>query len=294
MNGSISLGLVDTPNFEQLVSATMLKKIKEVDCFARSQYGNLDIIKTLEFYTKRYVKQLPDFASIDQDTLIVDVGTGFGWLAMAFAFATPAKIVAIDANESRLNAGKEIAGILGIADRIDWRTGILGELPLEDKEADIVYCIEVIEHINKSQEAIQDLSRISQNLVIVTTPNLWFPIIAHDTQLPFCHWLPIPLRKKYALLFNRHKREIDNLFWSPYLLQQAFREFKPVSQWLHYASYQDYQTTFPYYLPYDRGRHVKELSPIKKIYYGLVAKLGIYSHWLLPSLAYVFQRKVNN
>ena len=291
MNASTSLGSIDTPNFERLISATMLAEIKEVEYFARSQYSNLDIIKTLEFYTNRYVKQLPDFTSIDRNTTIVDVGAGFGWLSMAFALTTPAKIVAFDANEPRLKAGEKIAKILGLQDRIIWKTGVLGSLPLKDKEADIVYCIEVIEHVERSKAAIEDLCRISRNLVIATTPNLWFPIIAHDTQLPFCHWLPIPLRKIYAKLFNREDREVDNLFWSPYSLQKAMRDFKPISPWLHYASYKNYRATFPYYLPYGRGRDVRQLGSVKKIYYDLVARLGIYSHWLLPSLAYVFQRR---
>ncbi len=279
------------PQYQQLVSQTMVEEIKQIEYYTQSQYGNLDIAKTLEFYTNRYVKQLLDFTSINHDTVIVDVGAGFGWLSMAFVYSTEAKLIAIDTNEVRLNAGKKIANILGIGDKIDWSTGTLGELPVKDKAADVVYCIEVIEHVYKSQDAIHDLCRIANNLIIITTPNLWFPIIAHDTQLPFCHWLPIPLRRKYAKLFSRHERENDNLFWSPYSLQKEMKEFKPISKWLHYASYQKFKDTFPFYLPYGKGRYVKKLGLRKKIYYDLVSKLAIYSHWLLPSLAYVFKRK---
>ncbi|WP_019503545.1 bifunctional 2-polyprenyl-6-hydroxyphenol methylase/3-demethylubiquinol 3-O-methyltransferase UbiG [Pleurocapsa sp. PCC 7319] len=279
------------PKYKQLIANTMLEDIRKVEYYAQSQYRDLDIVETLKFYTNRYVKQLFDFASINSNTVILDVGAGFGWLSMAFAYSTEAKIIAIDLNETRLNAGKKIANILGIEDKIDWRIGALGDLPIKDQEADIVYCIEVIEHVYKSKAAIYDLSRVTKDLVIVTTPNLWFPIIAHDTQLPFCHWLPISWRKRYAKLFDRHKREIDNLFWSPYSLQKELKEFKPISQWLHYTSYQKFKDTFPFYLPYGTGKYLNKLSLSKKLYYDIISKLGIYSHWFLPSLAYVFKRK---
>ena len=291
MTSNLNSHSFQIPQYKQLVSKEMLEEIRKVDFYTQSQYGNLDIPETLEFYTKRFVKQLLDFTSIDDKTVIADVGAGFGWLSMAFAYSTEAKLIAIDGDEARLNAGREIATILGIEDRIDWRTGLLGNLPVEDKEADVVYCIEVIEHVYRSKDAIHDLCRISNNLTVITTPNLWFPVVAHDTQLPFCHWLPIPLRKRYAKLFNRQDKEIDNLFWSPSSLQREFKDFQPISKWLHYASYDNFKETFPFYLPYGKGRYVPKLGSKKKMYYDLVSKLGIYSHSLLPSLAYVFQRK---
>lgn len=279
------------PNYKSLVSDGMTEKIRKVEYFAHTHYCDLKIAETLMFYTDRYVRQLLDFTPIDENTVIADVGAGFGWLSMAFAFSTDARIVAIERNEERLRAGIEIAEILGIAHKIDWRIGSLGELPLGDQEADVVYCIEVLEHVYKSTDAIRDLARVSGNLLILTTPNLWFPAIAHDTRLPFCHWLPIPIRKVYAQLFDRTHTENDNLFWSPLSLRENTPEFKPVSKWLHYASYQKFKDTFPFYKPYGRGSYVTKIGFKKKLYYDLVSRLGIYSHWVLPSLACVLKRK---
>jgi len=245
----------------------------------------------LDFYTNRYVKQLFNFTTPNEDTIIADVGTGFGWLAIAFAYCTDSKIIAIDENEERLKAGRQIANILGVEHKIDWRVGSLGKLPLDQKEAHIVYCIEVLEHVYRAAGAIQDLCRVSSEFMIITTPNLWFPIIAHDTQLPICHWLPIPIRKVYAKLFKRQDRENDNLFWSPYSLKKNMPGFKPVSKWLHYASYKNHKDTYPFYLPYGNGKYVSGMGKNKKLYYDLVSKFGMLSHWILPSLAYVFKRE---
>jgi ubiquinone/menaquinone biosynthesis C-methylase UbiE len=278
------------PEYAKIISLAMIKEIRKVDYFQRSQYRDLEIVDTLLFYTNRFVRQLYDFSVVNDETVIVDVGAGFGWLSMAFAFSTQANILAIETNEARLNAGKQIADILCIGNKINWRIGNLGKLPLDNKVADAVYCIEVLEHVHGDSMAIYDLCRVSNDLVILTTPNKWFPIIAHDTQLPFCHWFPIPLRKIYAKLFDYKNRENGNLFWSPLSLQKNMKEFKPISNWLHYKSLDNYIKTFPCYLPYRKGKYISKIGNLQKMYYNIISKFGIYSHYLTPSLSYVFKR----
>lgn len=278
------------PDYSSIISEEIDAEIRQIEHFADSQFRDLDIAKTLEFYTNRYVRQIFDFTSITNETVIADVGAGFGWLPIAFALTTDARLISIDADDKRVAAGKRIAELLGVGDRIDWRTGVLGALPLEDREADISYCIEVLEHVQKDPETVKDLCRVTREFIVLTTPNLWFPVVAHDTRLPFCHWLPMPLRQVYARIFNRHRSEKGNLFWSPYSLRKNMAGFRPVSKWLHYSSLSRFKETFPYYLPYGRGKHVNKLGKIQGAYYELVSKLGMPSHYFLPSLAYVFHR----
>jgi SAM-dependent methyltransferase len=286
----ITAGSAEDIDFRELVPSSASENIKRVDYFSQSLYSNLDVPQTLEFYTNRYVRQLYDFAPVSNSTTIVDVGAGFGWLCMAFALTTEARVIAVDIDAPRLKAAENIARILGVGHRIDWRIGGLGDLPLADREADVVYCIEVLEHVRRSSRAVRSLCDAAADLVVLTTPNLWFPVIAHDTQLPLCHWLPFPLRRVYARLFNRQDHENDNLFWSPYSLRKAMPDFEPVSDWLHFSSYQKFLKTFPYYLPYGRGSYVNRMGPAKSAYYGVVSRLGKLSHWVVPSLAYVFKR----
>lgn len=290
---SKTYGNFQMPSYKKLISEDMIHDIRKVAYFARSQYSQPEIAETLAFYTNRFVRQLFDFTSVNNNTVIVDVGAGFGWLSMAFVYSTKAQVIAIDANEARLAAGKQIANILGVGNKIDWLSGTLGHLPLGEQEADVVYCVEVLEHTNKSTVAVSDLCRVSKDLIILTTPNQWFPVIAHDTWLPFNHWLPIRMRRIYAKLFNRNNREYSNLFWSPFSLSENIVEFKAVSKWLHYVSYKKFKDTFPFYLPYGKGEYVKKLTFTKRLCYAIVSRFGIYSHWLLPSLSYVFRRSKN-
>jgi hypothetical protein len=272
------------------VSDAQLAAIRAVPHLAAHGYRDLDIPATLAFYKSRYVDQLTKRMTITPQTTIADVGTGYGWLPMALALSTEARIIAIEMDADRLAAGRQIAAILGVADRIAWRAEGLGGIALADRSIDVVYCIEVLEHVYGARNAVADLARLPRDLLIVTTPNKWFPVIAHDTRLPFCHWLPVPARKIYARLFNRSDRENDNIFWSPRTLGRELSGYRVVSGFLHYANLDDYLATYPFYLPYVGGGLQRKAGRAKLAYYRLVAGLGHHSTVVLPSLAAVYQR----
>lgn len=271
------------------VTPAQVAAIRAVGRFGESHYAGLDIRGTLEFFVKRYVDQIQAFTPVSAETTIADVGTGFGWLAIAFALTTPARVIAVDMDETRLRAAQKIAEILG-ARSIDWRAGRLGQLPIADREVDITYCVEVLEHLQRDSEAPDDLGRVTRSCIVLTTPNLWFPKIAHDTQLPFCHWLPLPWRRIYAAVFGREDRENDNLFWSPRKVDKSLVEFKRVSRFLHYDSIESYLATFPFYVPYGHGYSEAAVGPAKKLYYRAAAMLGQASFYVLPNLASVYRR----
>lgn len=268
----------------------LVAQIRNVEHLRVGGYSELDIDLTLDFFRKRYVQQIEHFRSVDADTVVADIGAGYGWLAMAFALFTPAKVIAVELDGPRLAAGREIAEILGIADRIEWHVGALGALPLPDACADIVYCVEVLEHVGRDEGALRDLARVSRDLVILTTPNLWFPVIAHDTELPFCHWLPLAWRPHYARLFKRTDRENDNLFWSPMAIRRLMPEYRVVSGFLHYRSLDDFLQTFPFKLPYIGRGMVRQPGRLQGLYYRLAARLGGVSTFVLPNLACVLRR----
>jgi SAM-dependent methyltransferase len=70
-------------------------------------------------------------------------------------------------------------------------------LPFADDEFDLVYCSSVIEHVAPEQrEAFAaELRRVGRGW-FVQTPAFSFPIEPHAL-LPFAHWLPVGLRKRY-------------------------------------------------------------------------------------------------
>ncbi len=273
------------------LTAAQLDAIRHVPHFADGAYRDLPILDTLAFYKKRYVDQLPKFRVVDQHTVIADIGAGYGWLAMAFAAFTQAHIIAIEMDAARLAAGRQIAEIMGLADRITWRAEGLGAIGLPDLSVDVAYCIEVLEHVQRDARTVADLARLPRDLAIITTPNLWFPVIAHDTRLPFCHWLPMPLRRIYARAFGRQNAENDNLFWAGPGLGRHLHAYRPVSGFLHYSSLTDYVATYPFHLPYVGGGVQTRVGKAKHLYYSIAARLGPASRYIMPNLAMVWQRR---
>jgi SAM-dependent methyltransferase len=70
-------------------------------------------------------------------------------------------------------------------------------LPFGDGEFDLAYCSSVIEHVAPARRArlASELRRVGRGLY-VQTPAWSFPVEPHAL-LPFAHWLPVPLRRRY-------------------------------------------------------------------------------------------------
>jgi SAM-dependent methyltransferase len=70
-------------------------------------------------------------------------------------------------------------------------------LPFADDEFDLVYCSSVIEHVPRPRRGAfaAELRRVGRGW-LVQTPAYSFPLEPHAL-LPFAHWLPVPLRKRY-------------------------------------------------------------------------------------------------
>jgi ubiquinone/menaquinone biosynthesis C-methylase UbiE len=286
MNNNITRDLAPLRISEQQAEA-----IRAVPHFCDSQYKNLDVEKTLEHFRDRYILNAPIAIDAFAGKTVVDLGCGYGWLAMAYANWTDARVVAIELDAPRLEAGRRIAAILGLAGRIGWSVGSVTAIPLADRAATIMYCIEVLEHIDRDRTAFSELQRVAETYLVLTTPNLLSPVIGHDTQLPFCHWLPFPLRHVYATLFGRQRMNQNNLFWSATTVARELHCFRRISGFLHYRSLDEYLATFPYYSPYGTGSMKKKIARLTYLYLKMMSLLGPNSHLIIHNLAGTFQRR---
>jgi SAM-dependent methyltransferase len=70
-------------------------------------------------------------------------------------------------------------------------------LPFADGEFDLVYCSSVIEHVPPARRGAfaAEIRRVGRGW-FVQTPARSFPIEPHAL-LPFAHWLPVGLRRRY-------------------------------------------------------------------------------------------------
>lgn len=266
------------------INADQAAAIRQVGHFRDSEYRRLDLDALIGEYMQNFV--YPLIAMAGQPRTVADIGAGYGWLAFAFALGTDADVTMFEYDAKRLEAAQEIAAILGIADRIRWLVGSIADIPLQDREIDAVYCVEVIEHTGVDERYVAELCRISNDVLVITTPNKVFPIIKHDTVLPFCHWLPLPLRDVYAGWFGRRNRQDNNLFWSPQKFLHAVRGFERKSRFLQFASHADYLQAHASEAP-----RAGVLETCQSLYFAAVGHTGRLGIFLLPNLASTFRRK---
>ncbi len=264
--------------------------ILRVPHFGQSHYAVWDLNDNLNFYMFHFVEPFLARPDMSSARVIADIGAGYGWLAIAFGLRTNIRIIAIDMNEPRLVAARKIAEVLGVADRIEWRTGAAGALPLEDREVDAAYCIEVVEHTGKDPSVIRDLGRVTRDILIITSPNLLFPMIHHDTSLPFCHWLPMPMRDLYASVCGRKNRQDGNLFWSPGELMAVLGDFERTSSFFQFADYAEYACAMRG-LAAERSAPQRLSAAARDKYYRLASLAGRNAIYFLPNLASLFRRR---
>jgi SAM-dependent methyltransferase len=103
-------------------------------------------------------------------------------------------------------------------------------LPFDDDEFDLVYCSSVIEHVAppRREAFAAELRRVGRGW-FVQTPAFSFPVEPHAL-LPFAHWLPVALRKRYWRLGAARgweeisllrRAEFERLFGGPALAERA-------------------------------------------------------------------------
>lgn len=112
------------------------------------------------------VKLQDTVGAVPHDAVIADIGVGEGFCLERFL---PEGHTAIGV-EYRLDkavvANERIEGLLPIL-------GDAGMLPLPDRSADLVTCIEVLEHLVTDEPAVAELARICRGRCVVSVP--WEP-----------------------------------------------------------------------------------------------------------------------
>lgn len=150
------------------------------------------------------------------DETILDLGGGDG-TALAKLYPYPENIILADIDKAQIEYGVKKNGLK--------RSLLLdenGDIPLESKSVDIVFCNSVIEHVTVDKNQIWKLksgsrfkelalkrqAKMASEIIRVgkkywvQTPYRHFPFETH-TWLPFTQYLPRPLQMRTIEYFNR-------------------------------------------------------------------------------------------
>lgn len=284
-----------TSDVRYQLSPEQLKAIDAVPGFRDGPYGFLEPIGTLAYFQKKYVACLSALRNLNELT-VADCGSGYGWNALALGLGGAKRVLGFDFNPQAVQVANGLARALRVDDRVEFRHASITELPLEPLSVDAFFCIETLEHLfGKAPQALREVARATRDVILVTTPNKWFPMIAHDTRLPFAHWLPKGLRDVYARALRREEDNENNVFVSPREIIRGLRDFRLTSRFLGFPSFSEYAKIYPHYLPYmgRRKSMTRDLRGSKRAGYRVLAGFGGQACFhLLPSLTGIFRRAV--
>jgi SAM-dependent methyltransferase len=241
-------------------------------------------------YQSHFVDLIRAYAAADRPVVTVgDIGTGDGWLAVALALFTPYRVIALDLNPQRLWRTRRFARMAGVAERIEWVSGSVSRLPFADRAIDVSFCVEVLEHATDQGDAVRELARVTRQLLVMSTPNQLFPILGHDTRLPFCHWLPLNWRDRYATAMGRRDQQEGNRFLAPVDLTSGLAGFRRVSAFLQFPSYAAYRQARGYPAGCSQAARLTRFG--RDTYLAAAGRVGYRGMHLMPNLASAWLRE---
>lgn len=128
-----------------------------------------------EFFHNKVISSwwLPNFFKTDRNSIMLNLGCGYGPQVYVF-HQHVSKIVAIDINEKRLIALRQIAGELGITNCIVIK-GDCNFLPFKLQSFNYIIGIDLIEHVDKPDIVLQEVYRVSKKKgeVLITFPVMY-------------------------------------------------------------------------------------------------------------------------
>jgi SAM-dependent methyltransferase len=139
-----------------------------------------------------------------KDVLDAGCGTGFGTAMLAER--RPARLVGVDISPDALARARQLAPA---AD--DLLQGDVRELPFEDSSFDVVVCFEVIEHVERQDDALDELRRVLRDTgcLLISSPNrdVYTPGNPHHVHEYVPAELEAALRSRFenVALFRQHQ-----------------------------------------------------------------------------------------
>lgn len=199
----------------------------------------------LRFY-HRPLGRLLDLRAADA----IECASGKGLNAIAFVLAGGRSIVGYDKTQAAVDIASELAERVGLPrTRVRFELGDIHALPAGD--ADVVFTLQTLEHVSRPVEALEKLAGRARRALVLSTPNLWFPKDGHDTGLLFGHWMPTPLRRRYAARFGGRTDQFCR-FLSMRQIAAALPKFHRATSAYNFERIDAWLAEFPCYFPYGK------------------------------------------
>jgi SAM-dependent methyltransferase len=123
-----------------------------------------------QWHLRRYLDRLYHWLCYTGARTILDVGCGEGYVCRAMRQRGYAgEWTGFDRNESAIEQARQLCP------DATWSTADIYELPPADAAYDLALCAEVLEHLERPDQALAELVRVSRRWILVTVPlEPWF------------------------------------------------------------------------------------------------------------------------
>lgn len=119
-----------------------------------------------KYLVSRFFKGLSEWAFCFQGR-IADVGCGEGYIVKFLQKKTQGTLVGMDLYPEVLAAAKRSNP------KVEFIAASIYQTPLKDDSIDTVLCLEILEHLEHPQKALQEMTRISKKHILLSVP--WEP-----------------------------------------------------------------------------------------------------------------------
>ncbi len=138
----------------------------EVNAFFESVSTDWDEMRS-SFYNEGVIDALALRSQVDASSMVVDVGTGTGFVAAGLA-PQARRVIGVDNSPAMLSVAQANHRALGL-DNVELHEGDLTELPLQDNTADAAVANMVLHHAVEPVAMLTEMAR-------VTRPGGWVAI----------------------------------------------------------------------------------------------------------------------
>ena len=179
----------------------------EVRSYFERVAGEWDSMR-LAWYDERVIDELAKRARVKRSSVVLDVGTGTGFVAAGIA-PRVARVIAIDHAPAILDVARGNLWELGIAN-VELHEADLAALPLADDSVDAAVANMVLHHAERPAEMLAEMAR-------VTRPGGWV-VVADEVEHPYA-WM----RDEHAdVWLGFSKEQVADFFGAARLLHHGY------------------------------------------------------------------------
>jgi len=176
----------------------------ETPNFVKYQSGNIIVRRLIESFFQELEKQL---YSIEFESLL-DAGCGEGETLERVSAVLPMRVEGFDINPQCVSFCQKRH------EKYCFTQQNIYSLPWRDNEFDVALCLEVLEHLERPEEALQELLRVSRMGIIISVPHEpWF-------------LLGNLFRGKYLTTWGNHPEHMQH--WNPKSLKRFLMPYAQV------------------------------------------------------------------